>query len=408
MRLTFVNRFYWPETPATGQLLTDLAEALAARGHEVAVVTSHSGAAGLPSTETRNQVHITRVRGTRWADAGSAGKAMDFATFLFLATWRLLVVGRRGDTFVPMTDPPMLGLGVWLVARVRRARVIHWVQDIYPEIAIELTGHRWLAALKPWRNLSWRHADRCVTLGRDMGSVLTRCGVDPARLGIVPNAAPIDLDLEPVPSNGNLRTEWSLQGKFVVAYSGNLGRVHDLDPVIELADRLRDAAEITFLFIGDGPRRPALEREAVRRGLRNVQFRPTQPRARLAEALALGQVHLVTLQPGCEHYVFPSKFYGIVAAGRPIVFIGPASCELAETVRTRGLGLVFGRDEVETLAEALRRLVRHPESCREFEVAARRFATEERGQAVARWTALLAGLEACGNGVPRDMPATTT
>lgn len=395
MRLIFVNRFYWPETPATGQLLTDLAEGLAANGHEITIVTSHSGQADVPRGETRNGIRIWRVRSTRWARALTAGKAIDFATFLVAALWRLWSEARRGTTVIAMTDPPLLGIGACLAAQMRHARMIHWVQDIYPELAIELTGHRWLAPIKPLRNLAWRCADRCVTLGRDMAAVLTGVGVGANRLCIIPNAAPAGLVAERLPGAADLRTEWALDGKFVVAYSGNLGRVHDLEPVVEVADFLRHSPDIAFVFIGDGAQRPALEREVARRRLPNVQFRPAQPRARLSEALALGNVHLVTLRPGCEHYVFPSKFYGIVAAGRPVIYIGPVRCELAQIVTGNGLGLVFARDETEPLAAALRTLATDPQRCLQFATAAGRFAAGETARAVPRWCGLLSGLEAC-------------
>jgi colanic acid biosynthesis glycosyl transferase WcaI len=395
MRLIFINRFYWPETPATGQLLTDLAEGLAARGHEVEVITSHSGAVETPWTETRHGVRIRRVRSTRRAHALSAGKVLDWGTFLVAAVWRLLLHTRRGTTVIAMTDPPLLGIGVSLASWVRDARVIHWVQDIYPEIAIELTGHRWLAPLKLLRDLAWRRADRCVTLGRDMGAILMKAGVNADRLWLIPNAAPTEVGAEPPPVSTGLRSEWRLEGRFVVAYSGNLGRVHDLEPVLEVADRLRKSPEIAFVFIGDGAQRPALEREAAQRQLPNVQFQPAQPRARLAESLAMGDLHLVTLRPGCEHYVFPSKFYGIIAAGRPVIYIGPVGSELAQIIIREGLGLVFARDQTAELATALRALAGDPQSCRRFADAARGFAVAENARTVPRWSELLSGLEAC-------------
>lgn len=395
MRLVFINRFYWPETPATGQLLTDLAEGLAAGGHDVMVITSHSGRTEIARRETRHGVRIVRVRSTRRAGTLAAGKAIDFATFLIAAIWRLLFEARRKAIVVAMTDPPLLGIGAWLAARLRGARVIHWVQDIYPELAIEITGHRWLAPLKRLRNLAWRRADGCVTLGRDMGNVMTAAGVRASRLSLIPNAAPAGVMAEPRPGSTDLRREWTLEGKFVVAYSGNLGRVHDLDPVLEVADHLRDSPKIAFVFVGDGAQRPALERAAARRQLPNVQFRPAQPRARLSATLALGDVHLVTLKPGCEQYVFPSKFHGIVAAGRPVIYIGPTRCELAQIIADHRLGLVFDRAEATSLAEALRALAADSSLWLEFASAASRYATDEAARIVPRWCGVLSDLEAC-------------
>src|SRR5687768_12333770 len=147
-RVIFVNRFYWPDEPATAQLLTDLAEGLAARHHEVIVVARHPGVTAVPKTEQRNGVTILRVRSSRLTKLGAIGKAVDFGTFFIAAMFRLLVVARRGDTLVSLTDPPLIGIGVWLIARLRGARLFHWVQDIYPELAIELAGQRWLRIMQ--------------------------------------------------------------------------------------------------------------------------------------------------------------------------------------------------------------------------------------------------------------------
>lgn len=405
MRAIFLNRFYWPDEPATAQLLTDLAEALAARGQTVVVITSHPGRADVPSTETRRGVQVIRIRGTRWASRhGVIGKAVDFGTFLFGALVKLLFTIRRGDSVIALTDPPLLGIGAWLVSALRGARLFHWVQDIYPEIAIELSGQRWLTVIRPLRNLAWRRADRCVTLGTDMAGVLTAAGVRPERLSIVPNWAPTGTALQPAHVAAALRVEWGLTGKFVVAYSGNLGRVHALEPVLAAAAALRDDPRIVFVFIGRGAQRPALEAEAARLGLPNVQFHPSQPRARLAETLALGDVHLVTLRPGCERYVFPSKLAGITAIGRPILFLGPPDCEVARLVTApdRTFGYAFGGAETPRIAAALRALSTDPATCARFASAALRSTDAIGGAetAAARWGTWLVS---CGLAAP-DRP----
>ncbi|MDB6128012.1 MAG: glycosyl transferase group 1, partial [Verrucomicrobia bacterium] len=188
-RIIFVNRFYWPEEPATAQLLTDLAEAMASAGHRVTVIASHSRRRGVVRAEVRHGVEIRRVRGTRWASGGGLGKAVDFLTFYLGACLMLLFTARKGDAVIALTDPPLIGVGAWIAARMRGARVFHWVQDIYPEIAMELTGHRWLAVARPLRNLAWRHADGCVVLGADMGAVLVQAGVPPEKITLSPNWA---------------------------------------------------------------------------------------------------------------------------------------------------------------------------------------------------------------------------
>jgi len=369
-RVIFVNRFYWPAETATGQLLTDLAEALVALGHEVTVITSRGGAA--EPTEHRG-VRIVRIRSTHASDLRLADKALDWSTFLGASFWAMLRHVRRGDVLVALTDPPLLAIGAWLAARCRGARLVHWVQDIYPEIAIELAGQRWLACLRPLRNMAWRAADQCVTLGRDMAATLSRQRVPAQRISIIGNWPPAGVS--PRTAGTDCREIWGLRGKFVVAYSGNLGRVHDLGVVADLAEALREDAAISLLVVGDGAQRESLQADIARRGLANVMFRPAQPRAQLAGSLATGDVHLVTLRDGCEHLVFPSKLYGIAAVGRPVLFIGPAQCEVARCVREHGLGCAVSRGQLDQAAAFVRALARDPAEREPYREAALAFAS---------------------------------
>lgn len=395
MRLVFVNRFYWPEAPATGQLLTDLAEGLATAGHEVVVVTSAADAAA-PRRERHHDVTIQRIRGTRWAHRGLAGKAIDFATFYLGAAWRVLRAARRGSVVVAMTDPPLLGIGIDFAAGLRGARVVHWVQDIYPEIAVALTGHAWLRALAPLRNRAWRRADACVTLGQDMADVLLDAGVWPGRVAVIPNWGPAGLAATSAGSAA-VRAAWQVRDRFVVAYSGNLGRVHDLGPLLDVADALREDRSIVFVLVGDGAQRAMLVDEAARRRLPNVAFQPAQPRALLGDSLAAADLHLVTLRPGCERFVFPSKLYGIAAVGRPILCLAPRRSEIARLVVEHQLGHAAQRDEVDDVVRFIRKLVHDPAAREAHAAATRRFAQmHDVTGALARWKSLLCSLDACG------------
>jgi glycosyltransferase involved in cell wall biosynthesis len=321
MRVWFINRFYWPDEPATAQMLGDLAEALAARGWPVSVIASHPGDAQTPTVEIRHGVKIYRRRGPRWGQTSVGGKFADYLLFLVGAGWQALRSWRRGDVVVAMTDPPLLGVALWPLVALRRARLIHWTQDIYPEVAMALATRpavRWtLGLLRGPRNFTWRHSAGCVTLGREMSGLIVRNGIAPDRVVVVPNWAPRGLGPPSAQAVQHQRNEWHLVGKFAVVYSGNLGRVHDLEPVLEVAATLRDAPDIVFLFVGTGPRHGALAAQAQGRGLANVFFFPPQPRAQLGATLAAGDLHLVTLRPGCQTVVFPSKLYGIAAVARP-------------------------------------------------------------------------------------------
>jgi colanic acid biosynthesis glycosyl transferase WcaI len=389
MPLIFINRFYWPDEPATAQLLTDLAEGLAATGEHVTVITSHNGRADLPGDERHQGVHIRRVRSTRWGRKNLAGRTLDFMAFSLGALVQLARLARPGDTVVVMTDPPLLAIWATALARWRGARVVHWVQDIYPELAMALTGAKWLRILRPLRDRAWRRAVACVVPGDDMAAYLAGRRVE--KVAVIPNWAPAGLTAMQPGAADALRDAWGLRGKFVAAYSGNLGRVHDLMPLLDTAATLLAETDIIFVFIGDGAQRAALETAAQKRRLNNIRFFPAQPRTQLAETLALGDVHFVTLRPGCEPLVFPSKLHGIAAVGRPVLFVGPRDCALARLVAGRGMGAVFAREETTLLAEAIRSLPGDVARQRTWGEAAEKFHRETGGveRAIADWRKLL-------------------
>jgi glycosyltransferase involved in cell wall biosynthesis len=389
VRLVFVNRFYWPDEPATAQLLTDLAEALAARGFVVSVIASRPGRSPAPRSENRHGVNIHRVRTTHRGRRSLAGHIPDFATFYFGAWWRLLRIMRQGDAVIMMTDPPLLGSVVWPLVRWRGARLIHWVQDIYPEIALVRSGRRWPGVLRPLRNLAWRRARACVAPGVDMGAQFAAAGVAAETIAVIPNWAPAGVRPPSAAETAELRRGWGVAEKFVAMYSGNFGQVHELEVLLDVAAALGAEPDIVLVLVGDGPQRAALERAARGRGLGNVRFQPSQPRERLGVSLAVGDVHFVTLRPGYASLVFPSKLYGIAAAGRPAIFVGPRNAEPARLIEAHGFGAVFPPDAIAGIVQTVRDLRDDAGRREQMGCAARAFAEGGAAAAADRWAELV-------------------
>jgi glycosyltransferase involved in cell wall biosynthesis len=393
-RFIFVNRFYWPDEPATAQLLADLAIALAARHHEVYVIASQSNVS-LPLTETRDGVKIVRVKSTHWGKTNLAKRLIDTVTFFWNLPKAFATVVRPGDRVVSLTDPPLLDVVVQLLAYLYEAKCVHWVHDIFPEVAMVMTRNPLFRlagfVLRPLRNRAWRKSTACITLGHDMAALIGKAGGPTKRVAIVPNWAPAGLRPQPREAASELRRLWELTGKFVVAYSGNLGRVHDLKPIIEVAAAVASEPEIIFVFIGRGAGRRELETAVKARGLSNVRFHSPQARDHLNETLALGDVHLVTLREECRDLVFPSKIYGIAAVGRPIVFIGPPASDPAQLVVDDGFGVAFARTEIAKIATTLQELRRQPERCAQLGAAAAQASAKYGGvaAAVAAWETVL-------------------
>jgi glycosyltransferase involved in cell wall biosynthesis len=339
-------------------------------------------------------VEIRRLRSPRAGGNGKLAKVFNWAAFALAALWGLARVARRGDTVVLLTDPPLLAVVAAPLVRARGARVVHWVQDIYPELPLAL-GARGVGWLRVPRDRAWRQADACVTPGADMAAFVRSRGVPAAATLVIPNWAPRGLEPAGAAETASQRRAWGVDDRFVVAYSGNLGRVHDLEPVLNLAAALQADRDFIFLFIGGGAQRPGLEELARRHCLANVRFLPAVPRARLAAGLSAADVQLVTLRAGCERHVFPSKLVGAAAAGRPVLFIGPTDCEPAKLVAAGGFGAAFDRDATAAMADTLRAWRDDPGNRAALGRAAVAFATRDAGfaGAVALWQALLATLD---------------
>jgi glycosyltransferase involved in cell wall biosynthesis len=400
LRVLFVNRYYAPDLSATSQMLTDLAEGLARSGIEVDVVCSRQlyedPQAALPVRETIRGVRVWRVRTARFGRGHLGGRALDYATFYVAATMALLRHARDCDVLVVKTDPPLLSFIGAFVARRCRVAYVNWLQDVFPEIASRLslsplprTLGSWLAA---WRDRSLSAADTNIVLGTRMRDYLAGRGVPLERISVGENWADEDVISRLPVAMSVLRRQLELADKFVVAYSGNLGRAHDTDTLLAAAQALRDDPDTVFLLTGGGANMRALESAAQRQGLAQMRFLPYRPRAQLADSLAAGDVHLVTLLPELEGLIVPSKLYGILAAGRPVIFIGDPSGELAQLIADTRIGFAVACGDGAGLCRALRRLRDDPGERERMGVRSRAL-FEERytlTRALARWRSLLA------------------
>ena len=353
MKIVCFNRSYWPDVAATGQLLTELAEDLvAAYGCDVTVV---AGQALTPSTslgslpwwrlvrrETHNGVSILRANGTRARPRRFAGRVLNYLSYFLTAAVASFRVGRP-DVVVSLTDPPIIGLLALWTARRTGAKFVFLCEDIFPDVTVLLddfhndTVNRLLDRVN--RFLLSR-ADGIVALGDRMRRRLVEeKGADPQKITIVHNWADCEA-IVPAPKDNPFARANGLAGAFVVMHSGNLGMSQNLDVILDAAERLRDRRDLVFALVGDGARRAALTASAAARGLTNVRFFPYQPKAQLDDSFATADVFIVSLKPGIEGYIVPSKVYGILAAGRPFIAAVDPSCEAAGIARDHRCGVL--------------------------------------------------------------------
>jgi colanic acid biosynthesis glycosyl transferase WcaI len=366
-KIVFVNRYFYPDQSATSQLLTDLAQALAKSGFTVHVICSRQRyddpGARLPPQESADGVTVHRIWTTRFGRDRLLGRALDYASFYGSSAVAMLRLLRRGDTVIAKTDPPLISIVAMAAAKIRGARLVNWLQDIFPEVA-SLLGANPLprpldALLRRCRDLSLRSAHMNVVLGERMRERLLGLEIPENRIDIIENWAESS-EAPKEASRSILRAKVALMDKFVVGYSGNLGRAHEFQTLLGAAEALQDDGQIVFLMIGGGAGMLKLAKATAERGLKNFLFLPYQPRENLCDSLAASDVHWVSLLPELEGLIVPSKFYGVLAAARPTVFIGDPDGELARAIRAGECGVTVAVGDIDALVGAVRHLKNDP------------------------------------------------
>ncbi len=381
MKIVFLNRFFYPDHSATSRILTDLAFDLAKNFPQVWVVTSRQRyddpAANLSPREVVKNVTICRMPATRFGRSHLWGRAWDYLTFYISTFFFLLRSVSRNDILIAKTDPPLIGVVAMIAGRIKGAKLVNWVQDLFPEVAekLEIRGLQGRASrvLKKLRNESFHSARLNVVIGELMAKRVVQQGIPGSRVRVIPNWSDGKWIRPVSPGNNALRRAWGLEGKFVVGYSGNLGRAHEFVTLLDAADLLKQENRFVFLFIGDGQKKPWVEEEVRKRGLSNFLFKSYQPYDRLSDALSVPDAHWVSLKEDLEGLVVPSKFYGIAAAGRPILYGGDPRGEIGGLLLKENCGEVVRAGEGQKLAARIREWADNPSLLKQMGERARLF-----------------------------------
>jgi glycosyltransferase involved in cell wall biosynthesis len=366
LHLTIFNRCYWPDSEATGQLLTELAEFLAPR-HSVRVVVGQPNFAAptvqfLPvGTEVRHGVEIHRLRHAHVPKEKRFGRARNLISFtLAVRMWlkKNHAINRnlqstQPTTWICETDPFLMPLVVGPAARKCGARVIYYLQDIYPDVAIALgvTKNRFpIRTLRRQLKKQYARADRIIVLDDDMRDRLVDWGIEPEKIAIVPNWMDCSM-VRPIKEQNPVRSEWKLDHKFVVMHSGNMGLTQNLHVLIEAMQRPNVPGENHLVLVGNGAKRAELERLA--RGAGNVSFYDYQPRERLAASLSAADLHVVSMDAAITGCLAPSKLYGILASGTPVLAIVPRDNAVWRLVTQHRLGWCVEPGDAPAIARAI-------------------------------------------------------
>jgi glycosyltransferase involved in cell wall biosynthesis len=282
--------------------------------------------------------------------------AVTLSASMFVAALRRF---RRGDVVLVVTNPPVLPFVITAAARMRRARTVLIVHDVYPEVLTRagLVAPRSLAARCAGRLTAALYAavDRIVVLGRDMRALAqAKTPGGDEKIVLIPNWADLH-EVTPSRTSGHAVLErLGLSGKFVAQYAGNMGRTHDLESIAEAARALSANPRFHFLLIGGGAKAPLVERAVVDYRLCNVTLAGQRPRSEQQAFLNACDVTLITFVPGMAGVSVPSRMYNVMAAGKPIIAMAEADSELARMVLEHDIGWVVPPGDSAGLIAALR------------------------------------------------------
>lgn len=378
MNIVVICPHFAPDLAPTGEVMTRIVEELARRGHRLHVVTSlpwyerHRIEPGWEGSLIRHHEApwgvISRVHPFPTDKTNIPARAAAFGGFTALTTLVTLLSRVSPDVVLAMSPPLTLGVAGWLAARRHRVPFVFNIQDVFPDVAVELgaiTDGRVISLARRLERFIYLRAEAVTVLSDDLReNVAAKLGGNrPNRVVVIPNFVDTDR-IVPEPHDNDYRREFGLLGKKVVMYAGNVGMSQSLDLMLDAAATFTDDPDIRFVINGSGAARPGLIERA--RGLENVVFVGMQPRERLTRVLAAADIHVVPLKKGLARSSVPSKLYSILAAGRPVIASVDAGTEVARVVEGAGAGLCVAPEDAEAFTKAVAVLLQDDQQCAEM------------------------------------------
>lgn len=375
-----------PDTAPTGEVITRIVDEFIAVGEKVHIVTA------LPwyrnhSIESGWEGRLVRREKTQWGSiirvhpfpgkskSNLLRRAVGFAMFSVVAGLCTLFAGgahRRPAAIISMSPPLTLGLTGWLASRIRFCPSVFNIQDVFPDAAVEtgaITNARIIAAARWLERVSYHRSDAVVVLSDDLkANVVAKVSPKHAhKIHVIPNFVDADR-IRPMNRLTTYRSELGIGDETVVMYAGNVGYSQSLEMVLEAA---RSMPTTTFVINGDGSARAELESQAT--GIPNVKFAGYQPRERVAEVLASGDIHVVPLRAGLGAVSVPSKTYSILAAGRPVVAAIDEGTEVTRILHESNSGISVPPDAPAEFIRAIETLVHDRQMGDQFGINGRKW-----------------------------------
>ncbi|MFC1770912.1 glycosyltransferase family 4 protein [Candidatus Margulisiibacteriota bacterium] len=366
-KLLVCSQLFYPELISTGQTLTELCEELSEMGIDIEVLcgpmTLVDRKSKTPKEIIYKKIKIKRVWGTRFPKINLLGKFLNHLTFM-LSIFFYLIKDKTQRPMLVLTNPPLLG---FIIALITKNPIIFLVFDVYPETIVEcglLPKNSFIVKL--WHKMNsyiLSKARDIIVIGRFMQERLEK-NMSAKNISKIKNIHVWcdDRNIHYIAKSSNpLIKEWKLENKFIVLYSGNMGRFHDLETILSSAKELKNNPKIAFVFVGEGHKKSWAQKFASENNLANCQFHTYVPREKLSEVLSLADVGLVSLVKGQEGLSVPSKTFGLLATARPVIAIMNKKAEIARIVKEENCGILVSPGEIKPLSEAITKLSKNSE-----------------------------------------------
>jgi colanic acid biosynthesis glycosyl transferase WcaI len=410
MRVLIMSMFFSPDGLSTATIVSELAHDLKhKKGHDVSVIATVPHYNYEP--EARANQPLTRRMGglyhtSRYHDIpvwhttigprrerGRGRMLIYLIHNLVSLLLGLFVVGRQ-DVILVVSPPLTSGVIGWMLARVKRARVIYNVQELYPETYITMGAMRedstTARILFRIERFVYRRVDALTPIGQVFADAIQKDGIPPEKIHVIPNYVDTDF-LRPVPKDNPLAAKLGLTEKFVVLYAGNIGLSQSFDTLLEAADRLRDEPEIVVLIVGDGVRRDDVARRAE--ALPNVRMLEYQPRSSVPDIYGTADLGLVPLMAGTGRTTLPSKLYTIMATSTAALVAVDPDSDITAQVKEAECGYAVPPDDTDALVAAIRQAFANRDEVTRFGDNGRAYALERfsRQHVVEQYDAVLRG-----------------
>ena len=376
MKILLLNLYYPPDSSATAKMAHTVVDTISIQ-HRVTVLCGRPSydpterrSWRLYQSETLDSVRILRAGSTAFPRHRMKKRLMNYLSYVLLAVPRALFLDC--DVVVSMTDPPFQGIVGAFLAMLKRKPYVYNIRDLYPDMAVGGNIVTASVLTRIWDRLDrWAlgRAERVIVLGEDMRARIIAKGVAPTRIVVIRDGAEIPPPGKPLPPP-DPEVIRAIRGSFsfVLLHAGNLGFYGAWHTLVTAARKLSKEG-VGFVFVGDGAQRPAVEAAAA--GADNIRFLDYFPAAKIPSVLAAADAHVVTLKRGLEGVVVPSKMYGILAAGKPIVAVAPRETDVASLGEKRGFAVVADPDNPSELVSVTRGLMADAKKLKSMEAAAR-------------------------------------